>query len=100
MSDLNPQGGDLFDMAKEGTKVPEDAAKPNIILSVASDAQKKKGAPGLSGEMDNNSISSTGLGEVVSAGGEIPEDVGQKYSMSGGKERGEKPRAPLGGRNH
>jgi hypothetical protein len=27
-------GGDLFDMAKDGTKVPEDAAKPRYITSV------------------------------------------------------------------
>ncbi|KAK4120051.1 hypothetical protein N657DRAFT_674567 [Parathielavia appendiculata] len=31
MSDPHPQGGNLFDMAKDGTRVPEDAAKPNVM---------------------------------------------------------------------
>lgn len=31
---MSKEGGDLFDMAKDGTKVPEDAAKPRVIPSV------------------------------------------------------------------
>lgn len=33
--DAFPQGGDLSDMAATGTSVPNDAAKPRIIPSVA-----------------------------------------------------------------
>jgi hypothetical protein len=50
--------------------------------------------------MDMPPAASTGIGEVVSAsGGELPEDVGNKYSRHGGKERDEKKSAPHGGRN-
>jgi hypothetical protein len=49
----------------------------------------------------DNALATTGFGEVVSAaGGELPENIGQKYSRSGGKERGDgSDRAPHGGRN-
>lgn len=33
-SDPNPKGGDLSDMAVDGTTVPEDSAKPRVIRSV------------------------------------------------------------------
>ncbi|KAK0717509.1 hypothetical protein B0T26DRAFT_608788, partial [Lasiosphaeria miniovina] len=79
--------------------VPEDAAKPNIIPSVARPDQQ--GGPDTSGlgQMADNGVGATGMGEVVgAAGGEIPADIGGKYSRSGGKERGQ-PGAPHGGRN-
>lgn len=48
----------------------------------------------------DNALGSTTLGEVTSAaGGQLPEDIGQKYSRSGGKERGDHQKAPHGGRN-
>ncbi|KAL2134844.1 hypothetical protein VTI74DRAFT_10650 [Chaetomium olivicolor] len=116
MSDPNPRGGNLFDMAKEGTKgtsfppFPSEAAQPNVVPSTGPQT-KKKGlettAAGDTGIADNT-LGSTALGEVVSAaGGELPEDVGGKYSRSGGKERGEHGEpgehhhhhAPHGGRN-
>ncbi|KAK1752299.1 hypothetical protein QBC47DRAFT_405505 [Echria macrotheca] len=106
MTDKHPQGGDLFDMAKDGTKVPADAAKPNIIPSVARPDQKtSETAAGLGAstlhQAADNPIGGTGLGgEVISAaGGELPEDIGGKYSRGGGKERGEKHSTPHGGRN-
>ena len=34
-SDPYPQGGSLSDMAVEGTKIPDDAGKPNLIPSKA-----------------------------------------------------------------
>ncbi|KAK4163833.1 hypothetical protein QBC43DRAFT_318781 [Cladorrhinum sp. PSN259] len=101
MSDHHPQGGDLFDMAKDGTKVPEDAAKPNVIPSSEGVSTKKVTGDKLgSSMMDMPPAASTGIGEVVSAsGGELPEDVGNKYSRHGGKERDEKKSTPHGGRN-
>lgn len=48
----------------------------------------------------DNPLGGTGLGEVVSAsGGQLPEDVGNKYSLGGGKDRGQHESAPHGGRN-
>ncbi|OIW30122.1 hypothetical protein CONLIGDRAFT_576812 [Coniochaeta ligniaria NRRL 30616] len=105
MSDPHPGGGDLFDMAKEGTKVPEDAAKPNIIPSKARpDQVREETAGGLGStklhQAADNATAITGFGEVKTAAeGELPEDIGQKYSRSGGKERGERHSAPHGGRN-
>ncbi|KAM7186816.1 hypothetical protein V8F33_011574 [Rhypophila sp. PSN 637] len=89
MSDPHPQGGDLFDMAKDGTKVPADAAKPNYIPSGSDSGQKKKPSGSLENSaLDDVALGSTRLGEVVSAsGGELPENIGDKYSMHGGKER-------------
>ncbi|KAM7207885.1 hypothetical protein V8F20_001679 [Naviculisporaceae sp. PSN 640] len=88
MSDPHPQGGDLFDMAKDGTKVPADAAKPNYIKSEANPEQKKDSSGLESAALNEVPLGSTRLGEVVSAsGGELPEDIGEKYSMHGGKER-------------
>ncbi|KAK4102538.1 hypothetical protein N658DRAFT_423172 [Parathielavia hyrcaniae] len=99
MSDPHPQGGNLFDMAKDGTKVPEDAGKPNVMPEGEGlPSQNKQGGPRGFGVQDNT-LGSTLQGEVVSAAGQLPEDVGQKYSRSGGMERGEKPHAPHGGRN-
>ncbi|KAK3321803.1 hypothetical protein B0H66DRAFT_601284 [Apodospora peruviana] len=101
MSDAHPQGGNLFDMAKEGTRVPADAAKLNVDASGTQASSNQHGAQrsGLGSTIADNTLGSTGLGEVVSAGGDIPEDVGQKYSRGGGKERGEKQSTPHGGRN-
>ena len=85
--------------------VPEDAAKPNIIPSVARpDQQGEATAGGLGSstlhQAADNALGGTGLGEIVTAaGGELPDDVGQKYSRSGGKERGQQQSTPHGGRN-
>ena len=37
--DAHPQGGNLSDMAVEGTTVPQDAAQPRLIPSVARPGQ-------------------------------------------------------------
>ncbi|KAL2255120.1 hypothetical protein VTK26DRAFT_4071 [Humicola hyalothermophila] len=95
MSDRYPKGGNLFDMAKEGTKVPEDAAKPNVIPAGPKPGEKETG-----GGLEENTLGATSLGEVVSAsGGELPEDIGQKYSRGGGTQRAERHSAGHGGRN-
>ncbi|KAK5662152.1 hypothetical protein OQA88_8057 [Cercophora sp. LCS_1] len=104
MSDPHPQGGDLFDMAKDGTKVPPDAAKPNIIPSIARPDQLGEPAGDLGASNRNqlaeNALGATGMPEIVSAsGGQLPEDVGTKYSRGGGKDRQEKHRTPHSGRN-
>ncbi|KAK0750655.1 hypothetical protein B0T18DRAFT_321869 [Schizothecium vesticola] len=101
MPDKHPQGGDLFDMAKDGTK---GSSPQNIIPSVPRPDQKNTdtagglGAPTLQDAADN-AAAIKGFGEVISAGGAMPEDVGQKYSLNGGKERGQRQSAPSGGRN-
>ncbi|KAL2167988.1 hypothetical protein VTG60DRAFT_578 [Thermothelomyces hinnuleus] len=101
MSDAHPQGGNLFDMAKEGTKIPADAAKPNVISAGEGGSRKGAAEGSAAGAGLNDSrLGATSLGEVASAaGGELPEDIGQKYSRAGGKERGHQHRAPHGGRN-
>lgn len=52
------QGGDLFDMAKDGTSIPNDAGKMNIIPSVPrpdqiNDSPNDLGAADLSSAADN-----------------------------------------------
>lgn len=51
------QGGDLFDMAKDGTTIPNDAGKQNIIPSVPRPDQVNDpndiGAPDLARAADN-----------------------------------------------
>lgn len=105
MSDSNRQGGSIYDMAEDGTKVPEDATKPNLIPSKArpdqTNAEDTAGGLGASKlhMAADNATATTGFGETVSAsGGELPDDIGQKYSRSGGK-RGQES-ASHGGRNH
>ncbi|KAK0672302.1 hypothetical protein QBC41DRAFT_353566 [Cercophora samala] len=95
-SDPHPQGGNLSDMAATGTKVPKDAAKPNIVPSNAGEDKPD----GLGSGISDNTLGSTYLGEVTSAGGgQLPEDIGQKYSRSGGKDREPHHSTPHGGRN-
>ncbi|KAI1279355.1 hypothetical protein F5Y07DRAFT_41124 [Xylaria sp. FL0933] len=81
------QGGDLNDMAKDGTKIPGDAGKMNTIPSKApppvnnplGDASLHTAAdnPLSSGEVDNEAISATGHS--------IPSSAFQKPSGTGGK---------------
>lgn len=84
--------------------VPGDAGKQNVIPSVPRPDQKNPdtagglGAPTLQDAADN-AAAIKGFGEVISAGGAMPGDVGQKYSLAGGKERGQRQSAPSGGRN-
>ena len=58
-------GGDLFDMAKDGTTVPEDSAKPRIIPSVPRPDQ-------IASEADPNQLGSTSLHEAADNAGDIP----------------------------
>ena len=55
------QGGDLFDMAKDGTSIPNDAGQQNLIPSVPrpdqitdpADDPNNLGAANLAGAADN-----------------------------------------------
>lgn len=59
--DPHPQGGSITDMAVEGTKVPDNAATPNIVPSVPrpdqitdpSNDPNNLGAADLAGAADN-----------------------------------------------
>ncbi|KAI0473988.1 hypothetical protein GGR56DRAFT_649904 [Xylariaceae sp. FL0804] len=90
-------GGDLNDMAKSGTSIPGDAGKMNTVPSVPSPHQKDASAAGGlgattlntaaenptdEGELDSEAISATGHS--------VPKAAFEKYSESGGKERGSK----------
>jgi len=82
--------------------VPQDAAKPNVVPSGEGVSSKKVTSEGLgSSSIDQPAATGSGLGEVISAsGGELPENVGEKYSWAGGKERdADKKSTPHGGRN-
>ena len=71
--------GNLFDMAKDGTKVPEDAAKPRVIPSKPNPSQLEDtagglGATDLHSAADNFSTPSGGLGEGVTGTGDALPD--------------------------
>lgn len=115
------QGGDLFDMAKDGTKsmsklpfqkhirnpnipVPGDAGKQNTIPSVPNPSQKDLGDIGsttLHGAADNalpEEGKPTGVGEIFSATGhEIPNSVAGKPGGRGGTLGSEDIRRATGG---
>ncbi|KEY66278.1 hypothetical protein S7711_02743 [Stachybotrys chartarum IBT 7711] len=86
--------GDLYEMAKDGTTVPGDAGKQNVIPSVANPHQKEDTTGGLgfsdmNAAADNGSSASGGLGEAVTGtGNSLPDFTTSKDSRNGGKERG------------
>ena len=62
-------GGDLFDMAKDGTTVPEDAANPRLIPSKARPDQY---ATTKASEADPNFLGGTNMAEVADNASDIP----------------------------
>ncbi|KAL2876864.1 hypothetical protein SGCOL_007889 [Colletotrichum sp. CLE4] len=100
------QGGDLYDMAKDGTKVPGDAGKQNIIKSVPNPHQDPSaagelGSTTLHGAADNALDTKkgrpSGVGEGISATGhEIPQSVTGKPGGRGGTQGSEDVRAATG----
>ena len=62
-------GGDLFDMAKDGTTVPEDSAQPRLIPSKARPDQY---ATTKASEADPNFLGGTTMAEVADNPGDIP----------------------------
>lgn len=58
-------GGDIFDMAKDGTHVPESAAQPRHIKSVP--------RPGEAADSDDpNALGATNLAEAATNASDIP----------------------------
>ncbi|KAF5584410.1 homoserine o-acetyltransferase [Fusarium subglutinans] len=107
MSD-SKQGGDLFDMAKDGTSIPGDAGKQNTIKSVPNPHQRDGEAAGglgssdLAGAADNAVLSASegresGVGEGISATGhDIPQSVTGKPGGRGGTQGKEEIRRDTG----
>jgi len=62
-------GGDLFDMAKDGTTVPEDSAQPRLIPSKARPDQY---ATTKASEADPNFLGGTNLAEAADNASDIP----------------------------
>ena len=58
-------GGDLFDMAKDGTTVPDDSAKPRVIPSVPRPDQ-------IASASDPNALGGTNLAEAATNATDIP----------------------------
>lgn len=58
-------GGDLFDMAKDGTTVPEDSAKPRHIPSVPRPDQIADGS-------DPNQLGGASLADAATNAEDIP----------------------------
>lgn len=58
-------GGDLFDMAQDGTSVPEDAAKPRYIPS-------KPRPDEIASETDPNDLGGRNIAEAATNAGDIP----------------------------
>lgn len=59
-------GGDILDMAAQGTSVPEDSAVPRHIPS------KPRPGEGLDITKDPNSFGGTNLAEAATNAGDIP----------------------------
>ncbi|KAI6091797.1 hypothetical protein F4821DRAFT_173087 [Hypoxylon rubiginosum] len=92
---MSKEGGDLNDMAKDGTSIPGDAGKQNLIPSVPNPHQKQQdtgggiGAGSLSGAADNpvGGAKDADNDAVTATGHSLPQSAAGKYSRSGGKER-------------
>ncbi|KAL0937037.1 uncharacterized protein CTRU02_209253 [Colletotrichum truncatum] len=103
------KGGDIFDMAKDGTKIPGDAGKQNVIKSVPNIHQRDGeagggfGATTLHEAADNSSLAAdegrpTGLGEgITGTGNAIPQSAVGKPGGRGGTQGSEDIRAATGG---
>lgn len=62
-------GGDLLDMAKDGTTVPDNAAKPRVIPSVPRPGQY---GTTKASEADPNFLGGTTLAEAADNASDIP----------------------------
>ncbi|KAK0705629.1 hypothetical protein B0H67DRAFT_687755 [Lasiosphaeris hirsuta] len=108
MSDAHPQG-DLFDMAKEGTKGPPPSpnrlrqAEPDLLPPAARPEEEEDLDSATLHQAADNATASTGYVETISAGaGELPDDISRekrgkmpwKYSRLKKREDPEETRAP------
>lgn len=66
-------GGDLFDLAKDGTKVPEDSAEPRYIASKARPDQ-------VAAAKDPNDLGSSTMAGAATNAGDIPRVCSQSVS--------------------
>lgn len=72
---MSQKGGDLFDMAKDGTKVPKHGAK----LNMSTDEPVQTSMP-------EAGTTEPGVGEAMTGTGDaLPSDIGGKATGSGGK---------------
>ncbi|KAI1413525.1 hypothetical protein F5Y13DRAFT_188957 [Hypoxylon sp. FL1857] len=89
------EGGDLNQMAKDGTSIPGDAGKQNTIPSVPNPDQKSRDAAGGIGATSLHSAADNPIGvgknaddnAVTASGHSVPQATVAKPSGSGGKER-------------
>ncbi|KAI0851709.1 hypothetical protein F5Y00DRAFT_259199 [Daldinia vernicosa] len=92
---MSNEGGDLNQMAKDGTSIPGDAGKQNTIPSVPNPAQKSQDASGGIGAAYLHSAADNPIGinkdaddnAVTASGHAVPQSTAAKHSGSGGKER-------------
>ncbi|KAI4860908.1 hypothetical protein F4820DRAFT_85813 [Hypoxylon rubiginosum] len=92
---MSKEGGDLSQMAKDGTSIPGDAGKQNIIRSVPNPDQKQQATGGGIGGASLNSAADNPIGgaknadndAVTATGHSLPPSTAAKPSGSGGKER-------------
>ncbi|KAI2465914.1 hypothetical protein F4781DRAFT_434920 [Annulohypoxylon bovei var. microspora] len=92
---MSKEGGDLNQMAKDGTSIPGDAGKQNTIPSVPSPEQKSQRAAGGIGASSLHSAADNPIGggknaddnAVTASGHAVPQSTAAKPSGSGGKER-------------
>ncbi|OTB09778.1 hypothetical protein K445DRAFT_371674 [Daldinia sp. EC12] len=92
---MSKEGGDLNQMAKDGTTIPGDAGKQNTIPSVPNPDQKLRDASGGIGGTSLHSAADNPIGvgknaddnAVTASGHAVPQSTASKPSGSGGKER-------------
>ncbi|KAI1781487.1 hypothetical protein F4818DRAFT_399143 [Hypoxylon cercidicola] len=91
---MSKEGGDLSQMAKDGTSIPGDAGKQNTIPSVPNPDQKRNtgggiGAASLNSAADNpvGAAKNADSDAVTATGHSLPQSTAAKPSGSGGKER-------------
>ncbi|KAI1402190.1 hypothetical protein F4819DRAFT_485808 [Hypoxylon fuscum] len=92
---MSKEGGDLSQMAKDGTSIPGDAGKQNTIPSVPNPDQKHRDTGGGIGATSLNSAADNPIGggknadndAVTATGHSVPQSTAAKPSGSGGKER-------------
>ncbi|KAH9903995.1 hypothetical protein F4778DRAFT_780678 [Xylariomycetidae sp. FL2044] len=94
MSKEAKEGGDLSQWAKDGTSVPNDAGKQNVLPSVPNPHQKYEDSSGGLGATSLNTAADNPAGygaaddNAISATGHpVPTTMTEKYSKAGGKER-------------
>ncbi|KAI1468259.1 uncharacterized protein F4812DRAFT_458693 [Daldinia caldariorum] len=91
---MSQESGDLSQMAKDGTTVPGDAGKQNLLPSVPNPDQLRDTNGGLGAtELHSAADNPIGTGKdsddnaISATGHSVPPSTATKYSGRGGKER-------------